>query len=53
MSYEEAAEVCDVAVGIVKSRVNCARSRLASLMDLTGEADLRPDDLTKAALAMR
>jgi RNA polymerase sigma-70 factor, ECF subfamily len=53
MSYEEAAEVCDVAVGTVKSRVNRARSRLASLLDLTGEADLGPDDLTKAALAMR
>ena len=53
MSYEEAAEVCDVAVGTVKSRVNRARSRLASLIDLSGEADLRPDDLTIAALAMR
>jgi RNA polymerase sigma-70 factor, ECF subfamily len=52
MSYEEAAEMCDVAVGTVKSRVNRARSRLASLLDLTGEADLGPDDLTKAALAM-
>jgi RNA polymerase sigma-70 factor (ECF subfamily) len=53
MSYEEAAEVCDVAVGTVKSRVNRARFKLASLLDLSGEADLGPDDLTKAALAMR
>jgi RNA polymerase sigma-70 factor (ECF subfamily) len=53
MSYEEAAEVCQVAVGTVKSRVNRARSRLACLLDRTGEADFGPDDLTKAALAMR
>jgi RNA polymerase sigma-70 factor (ECF subfamily) len=53
LSYEEAAAVCNVAVGTVKSRVNRARSRLASLLDLTGEADLGLDDLTKAALATR
>ena len=53
MSYEGAAEVCDVAVGTVKSRVNRARFKLASLLNLASEADLRPDDLTKAALAMR
>ena len=53
MSYDEAAEVCNVAIGTLKSRVNRARSRLASLLDLTGEADLGPDDLTKAALATR
>jgi RNA polymerase sigma-70 factor, ECF subfamily len=51
MSYEEAAAVCQVAVGTVKSRVNRARSKLAYLLDLTGEADLGPDDVTKAALA--
>jgi RNA polymerase sigma-70 factor, ECF subfamily len=53
MSYEEAAAMCQVAVGTVKSRVNRARSKLAYLLDLTGEADLGPDDVTKAALAMR
>jgi RNA polymerase sigma-70 factor, ECF subfamily len=53
MSYEEAAEVCDVAVGMVKSCVNRARFKLASLLQLSSEADLGPDDLTKAALAMR
>jgi RNA polymerase sigma-70 factor, ECF subfamily len=51
MSYEEAAAVCQVAVGTVKSRVNRARSKLAYLLDLTKEADLGPDDVTKAALA--
>ena len=53
MSYEEAAAVCNVAVGTVKSRVNRARSRLASLLDLTGEADLGPDSVIKAALTVR
>jgi RNA polymerase sigma-70 factor (ECF subfamily) len=51
MSYEDAAEVCQVAVGTVKSRVNRARTRLAVLLDLTSDSELGPDDLTKAALA--
>jgi RNA polymerase sigma-70 factor (ECF subfamily) len=51
MSYEEAAQVCRVAVGTVKSRVNRARSKLAYLLDLTSEAELGPDSVTKAALA--
>ena len=51
MSYEEAAQVCNVAVGTVKSRVNRARSKLADLLDLTSEAELGPDAMTKAALA--
>jgi RNA polymerase sigma-70 factor, ECF subfamily len=51
LSYERAAEVCQVAVGTVKSRVNRARTRLAVLLDLTNEAELGPDDVTKAALA--
>jgi RNA polymerase sigma-70 factor, ECF subfamily len=51
LSFEEAAEVCQVAVGTVKSRVNRARSKLASALDLTDEAELGPDAVTKAALA--
>jgi RNA polymerase sigma-70 factor (ECF subfamily) len=51
MSYEEAAEVCNVPVGTIKSRVNRARSRLAELLDLNSEAEIGPDDLTKAAIA--
>jgi len=38
LSYEEAAEVCDCAVGTVKSRVNRARVRLAELLDTGPEA---------------
>ena len=33
-SYEEAAEICSVAVGTVKSRVNRARARLTVLLNL-------------------
>ena len=35
MSYEEAAEVCNVAVGTMKSRVSRARSRLEELLGET------------------
>jgi RNA polymerase sigma-70 factor (ECF subfamily) len=51
MSYEEAAEICNVAVGTMKSRVNRARSKLALLLDLTSEFELGPDAVTRAALA--
>jgi RNA polymerase sigma-70 factor (ECF subfamily) len=51
MSYEEAAQVTGVALGTIKSRVNRARSRLAELLDIDSEADIGPDDLTKAAIA--
>lgn len=33
-SYEEAADICSVAVGTIKSRVNRARARLAVLLQL-------------------
>jgi RNA polymerase sigma-70 factor, ECF subfamily len=51
MSYDEAAEVCKVAVGTIKSRVNRARHRLAALLDPDGDAEIGPDDVTKAALS--
>src|SRR5471032_3351882 len=35
-SYEEAAAICDCAVGTIKSRVNRARNRLAELMSIEG-----------------
>ena len=51
MSYEEAAEVCNVPVGTIKSRVNRARNRLAELLDINSEAEIGPDSVLKAALA--
>jgi RNA polymerase sigma-70 factor (ECF subfamily) len=50
MSYEEAAEVCGVPLGTIKSRVNRARIRLAALLDFNDEAEIGPDNVTKAAL---
>src|SRR5688572_3456164 len=37
-SYEEAAEICDCAVGTIKSRVSRARSRLQEILNVSGEA---------------
>jgi len=50
-SYEEAATICDVAVGTIKSRVNRARSKLADILNLAGENDFGPDAMTEAFLA--
>ena len=47
-SYEEAAEMCGVALGTIKSRVNRARAQLAELMDLD---DDEPIELTDAVTA--
>jgi RNA polymerase sigma-70 factor (ECF subfamily) len=52
MSYEEAAAICNVPLGTIKSRVNRARSRLADLLDINSEAEIGPDAVTKAALAV-
>jgi len=41
LSYEEAAQICNIAVGTVKSRLNRARARLAELLGLTGDAPIR------------
>jgi RNA polymerase sigma-70 factor (ECF subfamily) len=51
-SYEAAARVTGVALGTGKSRVNRARSKLAELLDLDSDADIGPDGVTKAALAV-
>src|SRR6187431_1332708 len=45
-SYEEAAEICGCAVGTIKSRVNRARFRLASVLQVEADEDLGPDSMT-------
>lgn len=49
-SYEEAAKICDCAVGTIKSRVNRARTRLAELMAIEGAEDFGPDQQTRAVM---
>ena len=51
-SYEEAAEMCGVAVGTIKSRANRGRKRLAELMHLSeGEPVELTDKATMAVLS--
>ena len=50
-SYEEAAAICECAVGTIKSRVNRARNRLADLLAIEGAEDFGPDHATRAILA--
>lgn len=50
LSYEEAAQVCGVAVGTIKSRVNRARSRLAQMLAVEHGEEFNPDPTIKAAL---
>src|SRR5216110_56326 len=49
-SYEEAAAICECAVGTIKSRVNRARTRLAELLSIDGADDFGPDQPTRAIL---
>ncbi len=48
-SYEDAANICDVAVGTVKSRVYRARTKLAEMLGIDGVANFGPDRLIRAA----
>ena len=50
LSYEDAAQVCGIAIGTIKSRVNRARERLAQLLAVEEAEDLGPDRVTQAAL---
>lgn len=54
LAYEEAAEVCGVAVGTIKSRVGRARARLAELMELSEEDSLEiTDSVTQGVVGSR
>ena len=50
-SYEEAAAICECAVGTIKSRVNRARTRLADLLSIESAEDFGPDHTTRAILS--
>ncbi len=52
LSYEEAAQICGVRVGTVKSRMNRARARLAELLHIETEDDLGTDRVIRAALTV-
>ena len=50
-SYEEAADICGVAMGTIKSRVNRARNRLAKILQVAGDVDFGPDAASEAAIS--
>ena len=50
LSYEEAADICGVAIGTIKSRVNRARTKLAELLSIGSVDDLGPDRTSAAAM---
>ena len=50
LSYEETAEICGVAIGTIKSRVNRARTKLAELLSIGSLDDLGPDRTSAAAM---
>ena len=52
LSYEEAAQVCNIAVGTVKSRLNRARAKLAEHLGLSGVHEIDYDP-TVTGLAAR
>jgi RNA polymerase sigma-70 factor, ECF subfamily len=51
MSYEEAAVICNVAVGTIKSRVNRARNKLAEILDVSNASDFGTDAAMQATMA--
>jgi RNA polymerase sigma-70 factor (ECF subfamily) len=50
LSYEEAAAVCNIAVGTVKSRMSRARATLAYLLGISGPEDLGADSASDAVI---
>ena len=51
LSYDEAAAVCGVATGTIKSRVNRGRAKLAEILGLNTTTESGPDAGFKAALS--
>jgi len=51
MSYEEAAEVAQCAIGTIKSRVNRARTKLTDMLGLADTDEFGPDAATVAIVA--
>ena len=49
LSYDEAARVCEVEIGTIKSRVSRARSRLADLLGLDPPAESRAQPRSRRA----
>jgi RNA polymerase sigma-70 factor (ECF subfamily) len=49
-SYEEAANICGVAVGTIKSRVNRARSALTRMLSVDAASEFGPEPELQAAL---
>lgn len=49
-TYEEAAEICNCAVGTIKSRVNRARQRLMQTLNIGSAADFGQDPVTDAVV---
>lgn len=50
LSYEEAAQICDCAVGTMKSRVNRARYKLAAMLSVANADEFGPDALSEAVV---
>ena len=51
-SYEEAAGICDCAVGTIKSRVNRARARLSDLLLVNEPGYFGPDETSRAVVGI-
>jgi RNA polymerase sigma-70 factor (ECF subfamily) len=49
-AYEDAARICGVAEGTIKSRVSRGRARLAQLLSMEHPDDIGPDRVTRAAM---
>jgi RNA polymerase sigma-70 factor, ECF subfamily len=49
-SHEEAAAICETAVGTIKSRVNRARARLSKLLSIDGADMFGQEHTTRAVL---